>query len=235
MKKIGTTLALYMLINVALNAQDCKVSMETLQGTYTGGCEGGKANGQGKATGTDTYEGMFKNGYPEGVGTYTWANKSSFQGIFKKGLREGEGKMTYTTGGKVDSTVSGFWKKDKYVGLYEKPVVVLNTTNKINKVNCRLSKKGGDGTIMITTTQIGTQDGDNSFSGTQAAVKSITDVVVVKGLYIRKNNQVLVNSTIHTIQQIQFPFQAIFYYSNGEYFEVSFREQGDYDVSVGLQ
>ena len=36
--------------------------METLKGTYTGECKKGKANGRGKAVGTDTYEGFFKTG-----------------------------------------------------------------------------------------------------------------------------------------------------------------------------
>ena len=72
----------------------CEVKLDEIKGTYEGGCKKGKAEGSGKAVGTDTYEGEFKKGLPHGEGTYTWANGNVFRGLFKKGKKEGKGKPT---------------------------------------------------------------------------------------------------------------------------------------------
>ena len=54
-------------ISVAQTA-NCNVLLDAIKGTYTGGCKNGKADGEGVAQGTDSYEGSFKNGLPEGIG-----------------------------------------------------------------------------------------------------------------------------------------------------------------------
>ena len=92
-----------------VTAQDnCKVLVEALKGSYTGDCKDGKANGQGKAVGSDTYEGEFKLGLPEGSGTYIWADKSVYAGYMKKGLMDGSGELTYRMPSGKDSVVTGF-------------------------------------------------------------------------------------------------------------------------------
>ena len=59
----------------------CEVIPDDIKGTYDGECKKGKANGFGKAVGTDTYEGEFKKGFPHGKGTYTWGNGNIFTGM----------------------------------------------------------------------------------------------------------------------------------------------------------
>lgn len=97
-----------------LNAQisDCKVLLPRLSGTYEGECKKGLAHGNGLAQGIDSYNGEFRNGYPEGRGTYRWADGTFFEGYWKKGLREGSGRMIYSS----DSIITGYWKADKYTG-----------------------------------------------------------------------------------------------------------------------
>ena len=74
--------------------EDCKVMMPEISGTYTGKCKKGLAHGKGK---------------------YTWADGRMYEGSWLAGERDGKGKMTYpTTDG--DSIVTGYWKKDDYVG-----------------------------------------------------------------------------------------------------------------------
>src|SRR5437868_10788313 len=75
----------------SLFSQDCAVEKESLKGIYTGDCKNGKANGNGKSVGTDTYEGDFKSGLPDGRGTYVWINGNQYTGKFVKGLKEGKG------------------------------------------------------------------------------------------------------------------------------------------------
>lgn len=99
-----------------VNAQeDCKVLMPDISGTYTGKCRKGLAHGKGLAKGTDTYEGRFLKGLPDGTGKYTWADGRIYEGSWIAGERDGKGKMTYPTA-EGDSIVAGYWKKDDYVG-----------------------------------------------------------------------------------------------------------------------
>lgn len=99
-----------------LNAQEeCKVLMPEISGSYTGKCKKGLATGKGIAVGTDTYEGRFSKGLPDGTGKYTWADGRVYEGSWSAGVREGKGKMIYPPE-QGDSIVSGYWKKDEYVG-----------------------------------------------------------------------------------------------------------------------
>ena len=97
-----------------MNFNDCRVMVDDIAGSYEGECLKGKAHGQGKAIGKDTYEGEFKKGYPDGKGTYTWINGDYFVGEFVKGEREGEGKMVYASVN-ADSVQSGYWEEDVLV------------------------------------------------------------------------------------------------------------------------
>ena len=117
--------------------QDCEVGIPELMGSYEGDCKKGKAQGIGKAVGQDTYEGEFKKGFPDGGGTYTWANGDVFIGTFQKGLKEGEGKLTFNPGNYPDSVLTGFWKDDNYIGLYEFPYKVLSKTSPVNRIVIR--------------------------------------------------------------------------------------------------
>jgi hypothetical protein len=102
-QKIKASGIALLLFSFAAFSQTCEVDKESLKGTYTGDCKKNKAHGKGKAVGIDTYEGEFKNGVPDGQGTYTWGNKNIFEGKFLKGLREGKGKMTMKRKGAQDS------------------------------------------------------------------------------------------------------------------------------------
>ena len=102
-------LTLLLLANA--KAQDCIVAMDSLKGKYEGVCKKGKAEGMGKAMGTDMYEGEFKAGLPDGNGKYTWKNGNWYEGQWYRGKREGNGKMLYKFADR-DSLVNGYWKKD---------------------------------------------------------------------------------------------------------------------------
>ncbi|RYY71619.1 MAG: hypothetical protein EOO13_02440 [Chitinophagaceae bacterium] len=205
-----------------LHAQEaCKVSTVSLQGTYTGECKEGKANGRGKAVGTDTYEGEFKNGVPDGNGVLSKADKSVYTGSFKKGLMDGSGKLKYSLPSGTDTVINGFWKKDKYVGQYEKAFEIHDRTGKVDKIDIRMAAKGNaKATINIT--------GGNA----NAAAPGLSSIVVMAGQYISENTSSTGNSTFIRVQQIIFPFRARFYFNNGEMVDISFYEQADFDVNI---
>ena len=132
--KTKTACLALLVLSIYTYGQTCEVDRESLKGTYTGDCKKNKAHGKGKAVGTDTYEGEFKNGIPDGQGIYTWSNKNIFEGKYVKGLREGKGTMTIKKDGAQDSVIEGYWKKDVYVGKNEKPWQVVSRTGSVTKV-----------------------------------------------------------------------------------------------------
>ena len=121
--------------------KECKVLMAEISGSYTGKCKKGFAHGKGYAVGTDTYEGRFSNGLPNGTGKYTWADGRVYEGSWKDGIRDGQGAMIYPRAG-GDSIVAGIWKDDSYYGpvpvvpykIVRTQSVVRSTIRKINNI-----------------------------------------------------------------------------------------------------
>ena len=104
--------ALFVLISyfflITANAQ-CRVIDPELQGTYSGGCVNGLAEGLGAARGTAQYEGAFRQGRKHGKGVKTWANGDRYEGEFAEDRRNGFG--VYTWG-------RGRWQGERYEGGY---------------------------------------------------------------------------------------------------------------------
>jgi len=203
-------------------AQDCVVEQESLKGVYAGDCVKGKADGKGKATGVDMYEGEFKKGLPDGTGTYTWKNKDEYTGSFKKGLKDGKGKIHYAEArAGVTTEQAGYWKKDKYIGEYEKQYEIKATTTKVGRINCRLSNKDGKN-LSFNVAKLG------------EGVGAVGEVVIISGRFYNRNTQNMTNLSITRFTDVTFPFRAIFNFTNGENAEIVFYQQGDYDIEVQL-
>jgi hypothetical protein len=113
---------------------DCKVLLSEIAGSYSGDCRKGLAHGNGIAQGEDRYEGHFSRGLPNGKGIYTWSYGDYYEGQWKKGIREGAGKMV-----SKDSTITGFWKSDKYIG--ERPFSPYKITRSMSVSRSSFSKR----------------------------------------------------------------------------------------------
>lgn len=119
------TLVILLVATSGIHAQEaCTVLLPQISGSYEGDCKKGLAHGQGKAKGTDQYEGQFRNGLPDGKGTYLWSTGEKYTGQWKNGKRNGIGEYTFPDNGK-DTTNRGQWVDDKYTGpVIPKPSVI---------------------------------------------------------------------------------------------------------------
>lgn len=205
--------------------------MPAISAKYEGECKKGKANGNGQAEGTDTYVGVFKDGLPNGQGIYKWENGNSYNGLWVNGKRDGEGTMTFKRGGKTDSLVTGFWKKDKYSGRYEKPYKVYNRSVQVTKSEVKFKPSNTNDITVLLSNTTGNMP---SMSGRVSAKASLTDVNIAKGRYIRLVNLFEKNQqTAYKLEQVTFPFRAKFRVGNQEV-DVEFMEDGEYTLDIVL-
>ena len=144
------TLLFFLSAYFMASSQTCTVLSDALKGTYEGECKKNKADGKGTAVGEDSYTGGFKNGYPDGKGNYKWKNGDTYEGEWKKGQRDGQGTMQYTDRNSKDSVLTGFWKKDKYVGRHEKPYLVHSNTSDISRADIVYTNESTLNEIKIT-------------------------------------------------------------------------------------
>ena len=179
MKKIGISAILCFMLAGSLAAQErCRVLMSTISVHYEGDCKKGLADGKGEAYGVDHYIGHFKKGLPDGKGVYKWATGEIYKGSFKKGMRQGMGTYTFKVAGK-DSTLTGKWVKDKFVGNTEKTrvysVLYKNNISRItvnrlgdgNEIRIKFYRNGGEiavGGLMLIGDS-GNVMTDRSFTG----------------------------------------------------------------------
>lgn len=211
-------------------SQTCEVDKESLKGTYNGDCKKNKAHGKGKAVGVDTYEGEFKNGIPDGEGTYTWSNKNVFEGKYLKGLREGKGKMTIKREGAQDSVIEGFWKKDAYIGKNEKPYIVHSKTGSVRNVEIQYTS---DPLARIKIIITNTTSGQQTTFGVVPAMK-VDNVQVLKGHYERQTNlESHLKSSETTLIEVVFPIRLKLNIGREEV-ELEFFESGSYIVNISI-
>ncbi|MBN2236840.1 MAG: hypothetical protein JW729_04725 [Bacteroidales bacterium] len=106
-----SSFALIILFSFQTYAQsDCKVLLETISNSYSGGCKNGLANGKGTAKGIDEYTGSFKDGLPHKNGKYTWANGDYYDGSWVMGKKNGKG-LFFTAADQ--KKVRGIWDQDQ--------------------------------------------------------------------------------------------------------------------------
>ncbi|HUP93452.1 MAG TPA: hypothetical protein VM164_01000 [Burkholderiales bacterium] len=132
----------------AQSAAGCKVLDPELQGSFTGACKDGFAEGPGEARGTayyrgefqagrkhgrgikswpssgDRYEGDFVDDRKEGTGTYSWGRRSpspgeKYTGQWLKDRRHGEGTYEWPSGDRY----SGPWQNDAIIGPPTKAII----------------------------------------------------------------------------------------------------------------
>lgn len=243
MKTLFTVISSVLLFSF-INAQDCSVAVDALKGTYTGDCKKGKANGKGKAVGTDVYEGQFKGGFPDGEGVYSWKNGNRYSGAFLAGSREGFGTMLYKRPNATDSIVEGFWKNDAYVGKDEHPYRVYFKSKNVAELDVDYREDKNDKiTFEITNASSGAavikSDADpnaNSMNreGSEAPKFKVDDLELIRGAYGRLfHNDNHAKKMESVIENVTYPIR-LKARINEETVEMEFRKPGSYKVSVRI-
>ena len=129
-----------------------------------------------------------------------------------------------------DSVLAGFWKKDKYVGMYEKPYLIHNKTADIVKVDITMEKSRlKDIIITLESTR-----GGAMAIGNQIPKPVITNLDVMSGLFINRldqSNMPKTNST--TLRGVEFPFRARISIGS-ELIDIEFLEEGKYTVGIRI-
>jgi hypothetical protein len=228
--KAKIAIVCFLIISFCAHSQTCEVDNPALKGTYTGDCKKNKAHGKGKAIGTDTYEGDFKNGLPDGDGTYTWASKSFFTGKYVKGLKEGKGKMTFKFEGRQDSVVEGYWKKDIYIGQHEKPWEVHSKTGSIRDIDVDFTPDKFNNVKVIITNTTGSVTG----LGGQVPPMKVDNMLLIKGSFQRQTSlETHLKSSETTYHDVMYPFRIKLQISREE-IEIEFYEPGSYIVNISI-
>jgi hypothetical protein len=229
MRKVFLPLVLFCCLHAY--SQNCTVVPEALKGTYEGDCKKEKADGTGTAKGEDSYTGEFKNGYPDGKGKYTWKNGEWFEGLWKKGSREGQGTMHYTGKNSKDSVQTGFWKKDKYAGRYEKPYIVHSKTSDV--VGLTVTKEN-DKDRDITFTMQSTSGGATGVGGSVIPKITITNMDIITGRYMTRTDDNNMPKTSKTVlRAVEFPLHIRIILET-DIVELEFLEEGRYSVEIRI-
>jgi hypothetical protein len=216
---------------VLAQSTPCVVLLDSIKGIYEGGCNNGKANGEGKSIGIDTYEGTFKNGLPDGMGKYTWKNGDYFYGSWKKGLKDGKGLMHLPVNG-TDSVISGYWKRGVYKGQYENPYIIHNVSSDVGRVEVDRVIGGKQSSITLTVESL--IGGGSIYPGSsQAPLTTMTGLDVTRGSYQSKSSNTLTNKDITMFQGVIFPFKARFTFGNSM-IEIEIFQEGDWNIRIPI-
>jgi len=143
---IAILLVINPIICTAQQKDSCKVLLPEIAGNYTGKCLNGLAHGKGKAVGTDTYEGIFSHGLPDGKGKYTFNNGNIYQGYWKNGVMEGRGKLTLFVNEKKQ-VQRGYWKNGEYVGTTD-PDICYRITSHTGITQYAINRVADSGSLV---------------------------------------------------------------------------------------
>jgi hypothetical protein len=195
--------------------------MKDLQGSYSGDCKRGLADGEGTSKGKDKYTGEWKRGLPHGHGKYTWSTGETFEGEWSKGLKNGYGVYQFKIKNK-DTVIEGIWKNDIYQGKLKKAPEIKQQNNidkyQIKNVNAFQNRvlfdfwQNGSRNTTIENLKLIANSGTITTSGRLTGFDNISFPVTIT---IRYNSY----NKLHTAK-----FNAAF--------EITIFEPGDYEIKL---
>lgn len=211
----------------AQQSTECKVDWPALKGSYTGDCKNGYAHGKGEARGTQHYAGQFKNGLPNGQGTYYYCDSIYHAGNFQDGIKEGKGATYYVRTGKPDSVVKGYWSADVYRGKSYK-TYNINDMPSYDRFEITPSDETGRTLTIETATSSGT--GSPNMGNTL----TVNDVVSLDGSFIRKLDVSSGLKCLSSWEISKFPIRVRVMLSDGRAFTLELYKAAKWRVYIFL-
>ena len=215
----------------SLFSQDCSVAIESLKGTYTGDCKKGMAEGKGKATGADSYEGHFKAGFPDGEGVYTWSNGNAYSGSFSKGHLTGKGIMYHKNHNGTDSIQDGYWKNDKFIGKYLVPYKVNSLSSGVTQVTVKRKKDALDFN-RVNILVFNTTSSTASFNIPATKMK-VDNVIMSSGSFTRTEFYEYSKKTETILFDVTYPAHMQLRIAS-ELVDIDLFEEGGYIIEVNI-
>ena len=215
----------------------CKVELSYLIGSYQGECKNGFANGQGEAVGIHHYNGVFKNGLPDGKGTYYFTDGSYYSGSFQDGIKEGRGEMHFVRKDLPDSVIKGYWSGDQYKGkVYN--TYRFSTSETFDLIEISPSAQSGNSITIELSTTSGAPDGTAvSLTGKNRSgyVLTLTDIFSTNGCNVIKTLSTTTTSrSSYTYTLSNFPANLFLTLSNGRTIELDLYKSAKWLVRLNL-
>lgn len=213
---------IFLLLNInILYAQDssksCKVEMKSLDGIYKGECKNGYANGKGEAIGYHRYVGLFKNGLPNGMGTYYFSDSIFYTGNFQDGIKEGKGEMHYLRNGLPDSVLKGYWSGNEYTGK--------------KYTTYSLMDNSGYDQVLISSSQ----ESGNTLTMSMSNELALSELVAVDGSFIKKLNEFPSGGKTTVVYELSsFPVKIEAIFSNGRALDLELYKKANWNVQLHL-
>jgi hypothetical protein len=180
-----------------------------------------------------SYVGDKKSGLPDGHGKLTDSLGNSFEGNFKKGKKDGFGTMHLKTNAGKDSLITGYWKKDLYIGQYEFPFKLINKTYMVSNVQItHEAPSPPNSTIELSMESV--SGGAFNVHG-EIPKPTLTEAIFQRGSYqlmLPVTNQQKRNTYI--FQNVIFPAHVIFKLG-AEEIQIEFNEARNYKVFVNTR
>src|SRR5450432_862711 len=228
---------LFILLNTTiLNAQDsssgCKVIALSLLASYKGECKNGLANGQGEAFGIQHYIGSFKDGLPNGFGTFYYDDSTYHTGYFQDGVKEGKGEADYLHKGKQDSVIRGYWSGNEYRG--KKYITYdFDGASKFDRYEINASPDWGHTISFEIYTTTGSPLGIPNDLHDAGYVLRIDDITVGSNAIIRLLSKVdTFTRSFSTYDLNTFPIILYAHLSNGDSFKLHLYKNAKWTVRL---
>ena len=139
--------------------------------------------------------------------------------------------MIFKREGAKDSVVEGFWKKDAYIGKYERPYIIHGKTASVRDIEIDYSN---DPLARIKIVVTNTTGGAQTSSGATMPRYRVDNVQVLKGHYERLTSlEAHLKSTETTLIEVILPFRAKLNIGTEEV-ELEFLESGTYTVNISI-